>query len=48
MLMDYVQKPKNWRLACQTVVGKPDSRGMVISLLCVLYFYDLESADCYQ
>ncbi|OWM78121.1 photosynthetic NDH subunit of subcomplex B 3, chloroplastic isoform X2 [Punica granatum] len=23
------KKPKNWRLACQTVVGKPDSRGMV-------------------
>ncbi|KAK4763998.1 hypothetical protein SAY87_013436 [Trapa incisa] len=24
------KKPKNWRLACQTVVGKPDSRGTVV------------------
>ncbi|KAL8458314.1 hypothetical protein ACS0TY_035985 [Phlomoides rotata] len=24
------RKPKNWRLACQTTVGKPDSRGMVV------------------
>ncbi|KAI4325306.1 hypothetical protein MLD38_030718 [Melastoma candidum] len=24
------RKPKNWRLACQTVVGKPDSRGTMI------------------
>lgn len=24
------KKPKNWRLACQATVGKPDSRGMVI------------------
>ncbi|RZB84594.1 Photosynthetic NDH subunit of subcomplex B 3, chloroplastic isoform B [Glycine soja] len=23
------KKPKNWRLACQTTVGKPDSRGAV-------------------
>ncbi|KAK6914855.1 2Fe-2S ferredoxin-type iron-sulfur binding domain [Dillenia turbinata] len=22
--------PKNWRLACQTTVGKPDSRGLVV------------------
>ncbi|OIW03805.1 hypothetical protein TanjilG_30081 [Lupinus angustifolius] len=24
------RKPKNWRLACQTIVGKPDSRGAVV------------------
>ncbi|KAA0059320.1 photosynthetic NDH subunit of subcomplex B 3 [Cucumis melo var. makuwa] len=24
------RKPKNWRLACQTTVGKPDSRGMLV------------------
>ncbi|KAF3450716.1 hypothetical protein FNV43_RR06805 [Rhamnella rubrinervis] len=24
------RKPKNWRLACQTTVGKPDSRGLVV------------------
>ncbi|KAB2612869.1 hypothetical protein D8674_035185 [Pyrus ussuriensis x Pyrus communis] len=24
------KKPKNWRLACQTTVGKPDSRGLVV------------------
>ncbi|KAK7325161.1 hypothetical protein VNO77_29288 [Canavalia gladiata] len=24
------KKPKNWRLACQTTVGKPDSRGAVV------------------
>ncbi|CAO2815438.1 unnamed protein product [Amaranthus hypochondriacus] len=24
------KKPKNWRLACQTTVGTPDSRGMVV------------------
>uniref|UniRef100_A0A0R0FV95 2Fe-2S ferredoxin-type domain-containing protein n=1 Tax=Glycine max TaxID=3847 RepID=A0A0R0FV95_SOYBN len=24
------KKPKNWRLACQTIVGKPDSRGAVV------------------
>ncbi|XP_039122324.1 photosynthetic NDH subunit of subcomplex B 3, chloroplastic [Dioscorea cayenensis subsp. rotundata] len=24
------RKPKTWRLACQTVVGKPDSRGELI------------------
>ncbi|XAR50667.1 hypothetical protein NMG60_11005055 [Bertholletia excelsa] len=24
------QHPKNWRLACQTTVGKPDSRGLVV------------------
>ncbi|KAF3775838.1 Photosynthetic NDH subunit of subcomplex B 3 [Nymphaea thermarum] len=24
------KKPKNWRLACQTVVGKEDSRGEVV------------------
>ncbi|KAL2332350.1 hypothetical protein Fmac_019931 [Flemingia macrophylla] len=24
------KKPKNWRLACQTTVGKPDSRGAVL------------------
>ncbi|KAG8643401.1 hypothetical protein MANES_11G036400v8 [Manihot esculenta] len=23
------KKPKNWRLACQTTVGKPDSKGLV-------------------
>lgn len=25
----FLQKPKNWRLACQTTVGKPDSTGVV-------------------
>ncbi|KAK6268081.1 hypothetical protein QUC31_012241 [Theobroma cacao] len=24
------RKPKNWRLACQTTVGKPDSRGLLV------------------
>ncbi|EXB74549.1 hypothetical protein L484_026246 [Morus notabilis] len=24
------RKPKNWRLACQTKVGEPDSRGLVV------------------
>ncbi|GLT45133.1 hypothetical protein SLA2020_189860 [Shorea laevis] len=24
------KKPKTWRLACQTTVGKPDSRGLVV------------------
>nr|WDA42958.1 photosynthetic NDH subunit of subcomplex B 3 [Fagopyrum tataricum] len=24
------KKPKNWRLACQTTVGTPDSRGLVV------------------
>ncbi|PON46910.1 Phenol hydroxylase reductase [Parasponia andersonii] len=24
------RKPKNWRLACQTTVGQPDSRGLVV------------------
>lgn len=24
------KKPRNWRLACQTTVGKPDSRGLVV------------------
>ncbi|XVE88858.1 hypothetical protein DITRI_Ditri19aG0102500 [Diplodiscus trichospermus] len=24
------RKPKNWRLACQTIVGKPDSRGLLV------------------
>ncbi|KAJ6963552.1 photosynthetic NDH subunit of subcomplex B 3 [Populus alba x Populus x berolinensis] len=24
------KKPKNWRLACQTTVGNPDSRGLVV------------------
>uniref|UniRef100_A0A0F7GYW9 Photosynthetic NDH subcomplex B 3 n=1 Tax=Melianthus villosus TaxID=377280 RepID=A0A0F7GYW9_9ROSI len=24
------RKPKNWRLACQTTVGSPDSRGLVV------------------
>ncbi|KAE8662990.1 Photosynthetic NDH subunit of subcomplex B 3 [Hibiscus syriacus] len=24
------RKPKSWRLACQTTVGKPDSRGMLV------------------
>ncbi|XP_028110949.1 photosynthetic NDH subunit of subcomplex B 3, chloroplastic-like [Camellia sinensis] len=24
------RNPKNWRLACQTTVGKPDSRGLVV------------------
>ncbi|XP_021898746.1 photosynthetic NDH subunit of subcomplex B 3, chloroplastic [Carica papaya] len=24
------RKPKSWRLACQTRVGKPDSRGLVV------------------
>lgn len=24
------KKPKNWRLACQTTVGTPESRGMVV------------------
>ncbi|XP_074312512.1 photosynthetic NDH subunit of subcomplex B 3, chloroplastic [Silene latifolia] len=24
------KKPKNWRLACQTTVGEPDSRGVVV------------------
>ncbi|XP_040371142.1 photosynthetic NDH subunit of subcomplex B 3, chloroplastic isoform X2 [Rosa chinensis] len=24
------KKPKNWRLACQATVGKPDSRGLVV------------------
>ncbi|KAJ9179224.1 hypothetical protein P3X46_011034 [Hevea brasiliensis] len=24
------KKPKNWRLACQTTVGKTDSRGLVV------------------
>ncbi|KAH7547248.1 hypothetical protein FEM48_Zijuj01G0289700 [Ziziphus jujuba var. spinosa] len=24
------RKPKNWRLACQTIVGQPDSRGLVV------------------
>ncbi|KAF5207118.1 Photosynthetic ndh subunit of subcomplex b 3 protein [Thalictrum thalictroides] len=24
------KKPKTWRLACQTIVGKPDSRGEVV------------------
>nr|GEW99099.1 photosynthetic NDH subunit of subcomplex B 3, chloroplastic [Tanacetum cinerariifolium] len=24
------RNPKNWRLACQTTVGKPDSTGMVV------------------
>ncbi|PIA64799.1 hypothetical protein AQUCO_00100341v1 [Aquilegia coerulea] len=24
------RKPKTWRLACQTIVGKPDSRGEVV------------------
>ncbi|KAK9690215.1 hypothetical protein RND81_09G112600 [Saponaria officinalis] len=24
------KKPKNWRLACQTTVGTPDSRGVVV------------------
>ncbi|QCE08980.1 ferredoxin [Vigna unguiculata] len=24
------KKPKNWRLACQTVVGEPDTRGAVV------------------
>ncbi|XP_061374813.1 photosynthetic NDH subunit of subcomplex B 3, chloroplastic [Gastrolobium bilobum] len=24
------RKPKNWRLACQTTVGKPDSTGVVV------------------
>uniref|UniRef100_A0A0F7GXW8 Photosynthetic NDH subcomplex B 3 n=1 Tax=Francoa sonchifolia TaxID=23250 RepID=A0A0F7GXW8_9ROSI len=24
------RKPKNWRLACQTTVGNPDSRGLVV------------------
>lgn len=34
-LMSWIlQKPKNYRLACQTMVGKPDSRGLVnMSLL---------------
>lgn len=27
-----LQKPKNWRLACQAVVGDPDSRGAVCFL----------------
>lgn len=30
--MDYMQKPKNWRLACQTKVGEPDSNGLVCDL----------------
>ncbi|KAK6125071.1 hypothetical protein DH2020_041187 [Rehmannia glutinosa] len=25
-----VEHPKNWRLACQATVGKPDSRGLVV------------------
>ncbi|KDO56980.1 hypothetical protein CISIN_1g0293331mg, partial [Citrus sinensis] len=25
-----VEKPKNWRLACQTTVGTPDSTGLVV------------------
>ncbi|MBA0666942.1 hypothetical protein Goklo_003300 [Gossypium klotzschianum] len=24
------KKPKNWRLACQTIVGKPDSKGLLV------------------
>ncbi|XP_057773080.1 photosynthetic NDH subunit of subcomplex B 3, chloroplastic [Salvia miltiorrhiza] len=24
------KKPKNWRLACQAIVGEPDSRGLVV------------------
>ncbi|GFZ04183.1 hypothetical protein Acr_16g0008070 [Actinidia rufa] len=24
------RKPRNWRLACQTTVGKPDSKGLVV------------------
>ncbi|KDO56979.1 hypothetical protein CISIN_1g0293331mg, partial [Citrus sinensis] len=24
------RKPKNWRLACQTTVGTPDSTGLVV------------------
>ncbi|MFS7906208.1 hypothetical protein Hanom_Chr01g00056611 [Helianthus anomalus] len=25
-----LSNPKNWRLACQTTVGKPDSTGLVV------------------
>ena len=33
-----MQKPKNWRLACQTTVGKPDSNGVVSDLDFILFF----------
>ena len=32
MPMCSLQKPKNWRLACQTTVGNPDSRGLVCEI----------------
>lgn len=34
-----MQKPKNWRLACQTTVGTPDSTGLVRVCVCVYTFY---------
>lgn len=34
-----MQKPKNWRLACQTTVGTPDSTGLVRVCVCVYIFY---------
>lgn len=30
-----MQKPKNWRLACQTTVGTPDSTGLVRVSVCI-------------
>ncbi|GLT45131.1 hypothetical protein SLA2020_189840 [Shorea laevis] len=37
------KKPKTWRLACQTTVGKPDSRGLLCINLTYLHHFQFST-----